>query len=112
MEMQRIQSQAPEKFKAEVDDTAKRLNLLFDALNNGEVPSAGISLLMRYSKGMQARDFTEAQGAHTELVKQVENGGLWLVSCCIQIRICFPLVLIPPQVGLKRLMSMSRATPV
>lgn len=79
-EMQRIKGLAPAKFKQQVDDAEKRLNILFDALNNSELASATVGLLSQLAQAMQARDFDQAQALHTELIKQTDQGGSWAVS--------------------------------
>lgn len=92
-EMQRIKAKAPANYKPHVDDTEKRLNILFDALNNSSLPAAAIAQLRDLANALAARDFDGATRMHTELLKSAEAGGLWTV-------------------GVKRLIQMSRATPV
>ncbi|KAL9085850.1 MAG: hypothetical protein Q9159_004456 [Coniocarpon cinnabarinum] len=92
-EMQRIKARAPANFKPQVDDTEKRLNILFDGLNNLTIPQEAVAKMRDLAGVMQSRDFERAQGLHGELLREVEGGGSWLV-------------------GVKRLISMSRATPV
>lgn len=97
--MSRIKARAPANFKPQVDDTEKRLNLLFDALNNDAVPGAAVARLGELSEAVKGREFERAQGVHAELVGLQTGGGagegsgFWIV-------------------GVKRLVSMSRATPV
>lgn len=79
-EMQRIKGRAPANFKPQVDDTEKRLNLLFDGLNNEAIPAHAIVQLKELANSMQARNFEQAQGIHTELMKELEGSGAWMVS--------------------------------
>ena len=79
-EMQRIKGRAPANFKPQVEDTEKRLNLLFDGLNNETIPGGAVAQLKEIANCMQARDFEKAQSILTELLKEMEGSGLWLVS--------------------------------
>jgi len=80
----------------QVNDTEKRLNILFDHLNNESlVKRDTVQELVQISQLVQARDFTRAAQMVTEMTttKLDTEGGNWLV-------------------GLKRLVAMSKATPV
>lgn len=79
-EMQRIRRLAPAQYKAQVDDTEKRLNLLFDALNNDDVKAEHAALLRTVAGAIQARSFEQAQATADDLTKQLGTGVLWMVS--------------------------------
>ena len=79
-EMQRIKGRAPANFKPQVDDTEKRINLLFDQLNNETVSSVVLAKLRELSEHLTARNFEQAQAIQTELMTQMEQSGPWMVS--------------------------------
>ncbi|KAI9716996.1 MAG: protein transport protein S31 [Chrysothrix sp. TS-e1954] len=92
-EMQRVKGKAPATYKAQVDDTEKRLNILFDQMNNEALPANELSQLRDLAVSLQNRDFDQALNIHSDLNKAMESGTNWLV-------------------GVKRLISMSKVTPM
>lgn len=94
--MARVKSRAPASFTAQVNDTEKRLNILFDHLNNETLLKADtVAEMLEISNAVQAREFERAGALLTQVmkVKLESEGGNWMV-------------------GVKRLIAMSRATPV
>jgi protein transport protein SEC31 len=93
-DMQRVAAKAPATFAPQVKDTQKRLNLLFDHLNNEElVQPATIEQLTQLAQALQSRDYGSAQRLQVEIQRdKTEECGNWMV-------------------GVKRLISMSKATP-
>ncbi|KAI9775804.1 MAG: protein transport protein S31 [Geoglossum umbratile] len=93
-DMNRVKSQAPASFKAQVIDTEKRLNLLFDHLNNDDLLKPGtVQSILQLAGAFQARDYATAQAIHLDvLTNKTEECGQWMV-------------------GIKRLIAMSKATP-
>lgn len=94
--MARVKSRAPASFAAQVNDVEKRLNILFDHLNNETlIKSDTIAMLADIAQALQARDFERATQVLTEMMKaKLESEGAnWMV-------------------GVKRLVAMSKATPV
>ncbi|KHO02018.1 protein transport protein (SEC31) [Metarhizium album ARSEF 1941] len=93
-DMQRVAAKAPATFAPQVNDTQKRLNLLFDHLNNEElVQPATIDQLTRLAEAVQGKDYAAAQKLQVEIQRdKTEECGNWMV-------------------GVKRLISMSKATP-
>jgi len=93
-EMQRVKSRAPANYQPQVLDTEKRLNLLFDLLNNNEgLSEDSVNALKDIAQAIQSRQFAEALELHQTLLTQQIDGSSWLV-------------------GVKRLILMSKATPV
>jgi protein transport protein SEC31 len=92
--MQRVASKAPATFAPQVKDTHKRLNLLFDHLNNEElIQPATIDELSKIAEAIEAKDYATAQRLQLEIQRdRTEECGNWMV-------------------GVKRLISMSKATP-
>ncbi|XHG02120.1 protein transport protein S31 [Aspergillus wentii] len=93
-EMQRVKSRAPTSFKAQVDDAERRLNILFDHLNNDDLlrPNT-VADMTQLAHAIQARDYASAQTIHVNIMaNRTDECGNWMV-------------------GVKRLISMSRATP-
>jgi protein transport protein SEC31 len=64
-----------------VRDTEKRLNLLFDHLNNEElVQPATIEQLSQLADAIQAKDYTTAQRLQLEIQRdKTEECGNWMV---------------------------------
>ncbi|KOS20609.1 Protein transport protein SEC31 [Escovopsis weberi] len=93
-DMQRVASKAPEAFTAQVKDTEKRLNILFDHLNNEELVSAStVAQLSQLAEAILSRDYEAAHRFQVEIQRdKTEECGNWMV-------------------GVKRLISMSKATP-
>ncbi|KZF19973.1 hypothetical protein L228DRAFT_250390 [Xylona heveae TC161] len=94
-EMQRVKSQAPSSFRAQVNDTEKRLNILFDHLNNEDLlKSDTITNMAHLAGALQSRNYVEAQAIQVDLMtNKTEECGQWMV-------------------GVRRLIGMSRATPI
>ncbi|OJJ47172.1 hypothetical protein ASPZODRAFT_116228 [Penicilliopsis zonata CBS 506.65] len=93
-DMQRVKSRAPSSFKAQVDDAERRLNILFDHLNNEDLlrPNT-VADMTELARAIQARDYETARTIHLDLLtNRTDECGQWMV-------------------GVKRLISMSRATP-
>lgn len=94
--MARVKSKAPATYAPQVNDTEKRLNILFDHLNNGDLLKPDtVQQMDEISRCIQARDFTKAVEIQTDMMKNKleTEGGNWMV-------------------GVKRLIAMSKATPV
>ncbi|MCJ1288646.1 protein transport protein S31 [Xylographa carneopallida] len=93
-DMQRVKGKAPASFKAQVTDTEKRLNILFDLLNNEDLLKPNtVQDMVELAQALRARDFDQAQAIHIDLLtNRLDECGNWMV-------------------GVKRLIGMSRATP-
>ncbi|GKU00449.1 transporter [Fusarium langsethiae] len=93
-DMQRVASKAPATFAPQVKDTQKRLGLLFDHLNNEElVKPDTIEQLTELANALEAKNYDGAHKLQVEIQRdKTEECGNWMV-------------------GVKRLVSMSKATP-
>ncbi|BCR88248.1 putative protein transport protein (SEC31) [Aspergillus chevalieri] len=93
-DMQRVKGRAPSTFKAQVDDAERRLNILFDHLNNEDLLKPNtISDMTQLAQAIQARDYETARTIHVDIMaNRTEECGNWMV-------------------GVKRLIGMSKATP-
>ncbi|KAM0338269.1 hypothetical protein ACHAPU_011394 [Fusarium lateritium] len=93
-DMQRVASKAPSTFAPQVKDTQKRLGLLFDHLNNEElVKPDTIAQLDQLASAIEDKNYDDAHKLQVELQRdKTEECGNWMV-------------------GVKRLISMSKATP-
>ena len=112
--MQRVKSRAPANYKPQVLDTEKRLNILFDHLNNEDLLKQDtITSMTELAEALQGRNYEQALVLQMDISKNhMDELGNWMV--------CY-LETVPPaqmvklirtlQVGLKRLISMSRVTP-
>lgn len=79
--MQRIKARAPPSFKPQVLDTEKRLNILFDHLNNEDLLKPDtISEMNELSQAVQARQYEEAQAIFTDIMtNKTSEGSNWMV---------------------------------
>ena len=84
--MQRVKSRAPSSFKAQVNDTEKRLNILFDHLNNEKLLKADtIADMAELAQAIQARNFEHAHAIHIELMtNKTDECGNWMVGLSCQ----------------------------
>lgn len=81
--MARVKSRAPASFTAQVNDTEKRLNILFDHLNNENLLKPDtIQQMLEIGQAVQNRDLDRATGILTEMMKtKLESEGAnWMVS--------------------------------
>ena len=92
-EMERVKTRAPASFKAQVTDTEKRLDILYDHLNNEDlIKPDTVQQLVQLSGAMQNKDWARAQEIQMEVHRdKVDECGNWMV-------------------GVKRLVGMGRAT--
>ncbi|CAO1624180.1 unnamed protein product [Parajaminaea phylloscopi] len=67
-ELQRIKAQTPPAQKRMVDDAERRLNILFDYLNNGLLDAKAVSGLQALTQAVDARNQQAALGIHVQLV--------------------------------------------
>lgn len=81
-DMKRVKSRAPSSFTPQVNDTEKRLNILFDHLNNEDLLKADtVVSMVELSRAIQARDFEQAQAIHVEIMtNKTDECGHWMVS--------------------------------
>lgn len=84
-DMQRVAAKAPATFAAQVKDTEKRLNILFDHLNNEElVKPATIDQLTQLADGIQSKDYATAQKIQNDIQRnKTGECGNWMVSLWI-----------------------------
>jgi protein transport protein SEC31 len=80
-DVQRVAAKAPAAFAPQVKDTQKRLDLLFDHLNNEElVQPATIDQLSRLAEAIQGKDYITAQKLQVEIQRdKTEECGNWMV---------------------------------
>jgi len=93
--MQRIKSKAPAQFRPQVLDTEKRLGILFDHLNNEDLLKGDtVGEMVELSRAIQGRQYDQAQTLFQDIMtRKTDEGSNWMV-------------------GVKRLIQMSRATPL
>nr|KMM70646.1 web1 protein [Coccidioides posadasii RMSCC 3488] len=81
-DMQRVKARAPAAFKAQVNDTERRLNILFDHLNNEDLlqPST-IESMAELAHAIQVKDYETAQAIHLDiLTNKTDECGNWMVG--------------------------------
>ncbi len=82
-EIARIKSVAPQQYKPQVDDMEKRLNILFDHLNNEDLLSEGtVQEMVGISQAISSKDWERASSLFGEMqsAKLATEGGNWMVS--------------------------------
>ena len=69
-------------YKPQVDDMEKRLNILFDHLNNEDLLSGEtVGDMVEIARAVQARDWERAQGLFNKLqAERAGEAGAWMVS--------------------------------
>jgi protein transport protein SEC31 len=81
-DMQRVASKAPPSFAAQVKDTQKRLNILFDHLNNEElVKPDTIQRLSDLADALQSKNYDVAARLQVDIQRErTDECGNWMVS--------------------------------
>jgi protein transport protein SEC31 len=81
-DMQRVASKAPPSFAAPVKDTHKRLNILFDHLNNEElVKPDTIQRLSELAEALHSKNYDAAEKMRVALqTEKTDECGNWMVS--------------------------------
>lgn len=80
-DFQRVAAQAPASFAAQVKDTQKRLNLLYDHLNNEElIKPDTIGQLSQLADELESKNYALAQQIQVDMQKnKTEECGNWMV---------------------------------
>ena len=80
--MQRVKGRAPSSFKAQVDDAERRLNILFDHLNNDDMLKPNtVEDMANLARAIQARDYDTARAIHVDIMaNRTDECGNWMVS--------------------------------
>ena len=81
-EVARIKVAAPQQYKPQVDDMEKRINILFDHLNNNDLLSdSTVQEMVEISRCVQARDWERATAFYNEMQtgKLETEGTNWMV---------------------------------
>lgn len=91
--MARVKARAPTSFKAQVNDTEKRLNILFDHLNSEDLLKPDtVGSMAELAGALQARNYDAAQAIHLDiLTNKTEECGQWMVR--IYLFLCRKLIL-------------------
>jgi protein transport protein SEC31 len=81
-DMHRVASKAPVSFAPQVKDTQKRLNILFDHLNNGELLKQDtIERLNELAEALQSKNYDVAQRLQVDIQREkTDECGNWMVS--------------------------------
>ena len=84
-DMQRVKSKAPATFKNHVIDAEKRLNILFDHLNNEDLLKPNtIGEMVELAQAIRAKDYEQAQAIHVDIMtNRLDECGTWMVSIFI-----------------------------
>lgn len=65
----------------QVLDTEKRLNILFDHLNNEDLPKDTVSDMEMLAQALQTKDYEAAQGILVDIMRdKMDQGQNWMVS--------------------------------
>jgi protein transport protein SEC31 len=81
-DMQRVASKAPANFAPQVKDTQKRLNILFDHLNNEElIKPDTIERLNELAEALASKNYDAAARLQVDIQREkTEECGNWMVS--------------------------------
>ena len=81
-EMQRIKPMAPASYRKHVNDAEKRLNILFDHLNNESLLKAEtVGDMVELAQAVKAKDYDKAMGIHLDLVtNRTDECANWMVK--------------------------------
>jgi protein transport protein SEC31 len=95
--MQRVSARAPASFLPQVKDTEKRLNLLFDHLNNGElVRPDTVATLTQLAEALEARNYEAAQRLQVDIQRdKTDENGNWMVCYANRPLLAPPHVCLP-----------------
>lgn len=109
-EIQRIKPKVPQQYKAHIADTEKRLNILFDHLNNEDLLKPDtVQQMNDLASNIQARQFDEANAIFSDLMtNKNDEGSNWMVSD-LSARLHVTQAN-GEQVGIKRLIAFSKQT--
>lgn len=79
--MQRVKAKAPQSFKVQVTDTEKRLNLLFDHLNNDNLLKPNtVHDMVELAQAIKAKDYDKALALHIDIMtNRMDECGNWMV---------------------------------
>ena len=79
--MQHVKSKAPSSFRVQVNDTEKRLNILFDHLNNEDLLKEDtVQGMANLAEELRARNYDQALAIHLELMtNKTDQCGNWMV---------------------------------
>jgi protein transport protein SEC31 len=80
--MQRVKAKAPSSFKTHVTDTEKRLNILFDHLNNQTLlTQPTIGEMVQLAEAVRGKEYDRAAQIQLEILKnRSEECTNWMVS--------------------------------
>lgn len=73
MKLQYIKPQVPPKYAKKIADTEKKLNLLYDQMNNNELNDKILSLLQQLIDKLEVKDFISAHAIHLDLGTNYTN---------------------------------------
>lgn len=95
-DMQRVKGRAPSSFKAQVDDAERRLNILFDHLNNEDLLKPNtVADMVELARAMQARDYETARAIHLDiLTNRTDECGNWMVGTFLHLTLGSPLKIV------------------
>lgn len=113
-DMQRVKARAPSNFKAQAEDAERRLNILFDHLNNEDLLKPNtVEDMANLARAIQNRDYETARSIHVDIMThRTEECGNWMVSSSqLSFQYGSNSNRCKSQVGVKRLIGMSKATP-
>jgi protein transport protein SEC31 len=81
-ELQRVKAKAPAQYKQHVADTEKRLNILFDHLNNEDLLKPDtIQQMNQLASSIQTKQYDDAIAIFSDLMtNKTDEGSNWMVS--------------------------------
>lgn len=95
-DMQRVKVRAPGSFKAQVDDAERRLNILFDHLNNEDLLKPNtVEDMTNLARAIQNRDYETARTIHVDIMtNRTDECGNWMVRGLYNLSFPFRMLII------------------
>lgn len=81
-EFNRVEARAPAQYAPQVRDTKKRLDILFDHLNNDDLLQPDtVTQMVELARCVEGRDWERATTIQLDIqVNKTEEGGNWIVG--------------------------------
>jgi protein transport protein SEC31 len=88
--MSRVKARAPTTYAAQVKDTEKRLDILFDHLNNEDLLKKDtVSQIVELAQALEARDYNRASEIQLDVHQnKVDECGNWMVGVKRLVQMC------------------------
>ena len=88
-DLQRVKAKAPASYMNHVNDAEKRLNILFDNLNNEALLKPNtVADMNELSEAIKNKDYERAMSIHLDLItNRTDECGNWMVSTLFECKV-------------------------